>query len=142
MPETVQDALLEAIGERLAALRAGPPLDEGTDFGPLAHSRHRDLVAARQDALGGRIISTTKVPDEGNFLAPALVVGVDPGDATEEIFGPVATVHPYRTLDEAVALANGTAYGLEGYVAYTDEDAALAVARRIRAGRSRSTAPA
>ncbi|MFA1547882.1 aldehyde dehydrogenase [Actinomadura chokoriensis] len=134
VPETVQDALLDAIGERLAALRAGPPLDEDTDFGPLVHSRHRDLVAAQRDALGGRLVSTTKVPDEGNYLAPALVAGVDPGDATEEIFGPVATVHPYRTLDEAVALANGTAYGLEGYVTGADEDAALAVARRIRAG--------
>ncbi|MFB4302496.1 aldehyde dehydrogenase family protein [Actinomadura sp. NTSP31] len=134
VPEGRQDALLDAIGERLAALRAGPPLDEATDLGPLVHSRHRALVAARRDALGGRILSTTKVPDEGNYLAPALVTGVAPGDATEEIFGPVATVHPYRTLDEAVALANGTAYGLEGYVTGTDEDAALAVARRIRAG--------
>ncbi|MFA1542527.1 aldehyde dehydrogenase family protein [Actinomadura monticuli] len=134
VPAALQDALLDAIGERLAALRAGPPLDEDTDFGPLVHSRHRDLVAAQRDALGGRLVSTTTVPDHGNYLAPALVTGVDPGDATEEIFGPVATVHPYRTLDEAVALANGTAYGLEGYVAGTDEDAALAVARRVRAG--------
>ncbi|WP_329092365.1 aldehyde dehydrogenase family protein [Actinomadura citrea] len=134
VPGNLQEALLEAIGERLAALHAGPPLDEGTDLGPLVHSRHRALVAARRDALGGRVVSATKVPDEGNYLAPALVAGVDPGDATAEIFGPVATVHPYRTLDEAVALANGTAYGLEGYVAGTDEDAALAVARRIRAG--------
>lgn len=134
VPESARDALLDAIGDRLAALRAGPPLDPATDFGPLVHSRHRDLVAARRDALGGRVLSTTKVPDEGNYLAPALVSGVDPGDAAEEIFGPVATVHTYRGLDEAVALANGTAYGLEGYVAGTDEDAALAVARRVRAG--------
>ncbi|GAA0595557.1 aldehyde dehydrogenase family protein [Actinomadura livida] len=134
VPEPLRDALLEAAGERLAALRAGPPLDEDTDLGPLVHSRHRYLVAARRDALGGRVLSTTKVPDEGSYLAPALVTDVDPGDATEEIFGPVATVHTYRTLDEAVALANGTAYGLEGYVAGTDEEAALAVARRVRAG--------
>ncbi|SEG54784.1 phenylacetaldehyde dehydrogenase [Thermomonospora echinospora] len=134
VPAGAQDALLEAIGERLAALRAGPPLEEDTDLGPLVHSRHRDLVAARRDALGGRLVSTTKVPDQGNYLAPALVVGVAPADATEEIFGPVATVHPYRTTEEAVALANGTSYGLEGYVVGADEDAALAVARRIRAG--------
>lgn len=134
VPEDAHDALLGAIGERLAALRAGPPLDEGTDLGPLVHSRHRDRVAAQRDALGGRVLSTTKVPDRGNYLAPALVTGVDPGRAAEEIFGPVATVHPYRTVDEAVALANGTAYGLEGYVAGADEAAALAVARRVRAG--------
>ncbi|NKZ07597.1 aldehyde dehydrogenase family protein [Actinomadura latina] len=134
VPEALQDALLDAIGERLAALRAGPPLDEDTDLGPLVHSRHRALVTAQRDALGGRLLSPTKVPDRGNYLAPALVTGVDPAAATEEIFGPVATVHPYRTLDEAVALANGTAYGLEGYVAGTGEDAALAVAWRVRAG--------
>ncbi|MFC5751309.1 aldehyde dehydrogenase family protein [Actinomadura rugatobispora] len=134
VPAGALDPLLEAIGERLAALRAGPPLDPETDLGPLVHSRHRDRVTARRDALGGRVRSATTVPDRGNYLAPALVTGVDPVDATEEIFGPVATVHPYRTLDEAVALANGTAYGLEGYVTGTDEDAALAVARRIRAG--------
>ncbi|MFG2246497.1 aldehyde dehydrogenase family protein [Spirillospora sp. NPDC048823] len=134
VPAESQDAILEEIAGRLSALRAGPPLDEDTDLGPLVHSRHRALVRGRRDALGGRVIATTEVPAEGNYLAPALVTGVDPGDATEEIFGPVATVHPYRTLDEAVALANGTAYGLEGYVAGADEDAALAVARRIRAG--------
>lgn len=134
VPEAAQGALLDAIGARLAALRAGPPLDEDTDLGPLVHSRHRDRIAARRDALGGRVLSATKVPDRGNYLAPALVTGVDPRDAAEEIFGPVATVHPYRTPDEAVALANGTAYGLEGYVVGSDEGAALAVARRVRAG--------
>ncbi|GGV18403.1 aldehyde dehydrogenase [Actinomadura cremea] len=134
VPAAARGAVLDAVGERLAALRAGPPLDEGTDLGPLVHSRHRALVAARRDALGGRLLSTTKVPDRGNYLAPALVAGADPEAAAEEIFGPVATVHPYRTLDEAVALANGTAYGLEGYVAGADEDAAVAVARRVRAG--------
>ncbi|OLT33474.1 hypothetical protein BJF79_34690 [Actinomadura sp. CNU-125] len=134
VPADARDALLDAIGARLAALRAGPPLDDDTDFGPLVHSRHRALVAAHRDALGGRRLSTTEVPDQGNYLAPALVSGADPAAAAEEIFGPVATVHPYRTVDEAVALANGTEYGLEGYVTGTDEEAALAVAWRVRAG--------
>ncbi|WP_207943169.1 aldehyde dehydrogenase [Actinomadura sp. KC345] len=133
LPADIQDAVLDEAAGRLEALRAGPPLDD-SGLGPLVHSRHRALVEGRRDALGGRVIAPTKVPAEGNYLAPALVTGVDPARVTEEIFGPVATVHPYRTLDEAVDLANGTGYGLEGHVAGTDEDAALAVAGRIRAG--------
>ena len=50
------------------------------------------------------------------------------------IFGPVATVHTYDTEAEALALANGTPYGLEGYVVGTDTERALAFARRVRAG--------
>ena len=50
------------------------------------------------------------------------------------MFGPVATVHTYETVDEAVALANDTPFGLEGYVVGTDAEAALAVARQVRAG--------
>ncbi|MFC9971094.1 aldehyde dehydrogenase family protein [Spirillospora sp. NPDC127200] len=134
VPAGLHDEVLAAVEARLGALRAGPPLDEDTDLGPLVHSRHRALVAGRRDALGGRVTTATKVPDEGNYLAPALVSGVAPDRAVEEIFGPVATVHPYTSLDEAVGLANGTGYGLEGYVVGDDEDAALATAWRIRAG--------
>jgi acyl-CoA reductase-like NAD-dependent aldehyde dehydrogenase len=70
----------------------------------------------------------------GNFLAPTLITGVSPDVAQHEIFGPVATVHTFKTDDEAVQIANGTPYGLEGYVFCSDEDRGLAVARRVRAG--------
>jgi phenylacetaldehyde dehydrogenase len=134
LPAARSAEILAAISERLAALRVGPPLDPGTDFGPLIHSRHRAIVTAARDALGGQILSPTAVPGSGNYLAPALVSGADPALTTSEIFGPVAAVHTYSTLDEAVALANGTPYGLEGYVLGGDEEAALGVARRIRCG--------
>jgi acyl-CoA reductase-like NAD-dependent aldehyde dehydrogenase len=134
VPEALETELLAAIGDRLASLQAGPPLADSTDLGPLIHSAHRAAIAHRRDALGGSLHSATKVPDEGNYLAPTLVTGVPADRATEEIFGPVATVHTYGSFDEAVALANGTAYGLEAYVHGTDEEAALTVARRLRAG--------
>jgi phenylacetaldehyde dehydrogenase len=67
-------------------------------------------------------------------LAPTLVDGVDPGLTTTEIFGPVGTVHGYRDLDGARALANGTDYGLEAYVFGADEDAAMGFARGVVAG--------
>ncbi|MET7425138.1 aldehyde dehydrogenase [Dactylosporangium sp. NPDC005555] len=133
-PHDMVPALLAAIGERLSALRAGDPADPATELGPLIHSGHRALVAARMLDLGGKAHTFTDVPGGGNFFAPALVTGAAEEPARHEIFGPVATVHGYGTVDEAVALANDTAYGLEGYVFGTDEDAALGVARRIRAG--------
>ncbi|MBB5873354.1 phenylacetaldehyde dehydrogenase [Allocatelliglobosispora scoriae] len=137
VPADRADEIVGAVLARLAGLTAGDPLDQATDFGPLIHSGHRERVAAAVDELverGGTVHRSLGVPVAGNFLSPTLVTGVDPADTEAEIFGPVAAVHTYADLDEAVALANGTDYGLEAYVVGADEDAALAVARRIRAG--------
>ncbi|MFI6605642.1 aldehyde dehydrogenase family protein [Streptomyces sp. NPDC050507] len=137
VPAARQAELVEAIGEVLASLRTGDPLDRDTGYGPLAHSRHRDSVrtsVAALTRLGAKEHTFTPVPERGNWLAPALLTGAPEEQARGEIFGPVATVHPYDTLDEAVALANSTGYGLEAYVTGQDEEAALAVAARIRAG--------
>jgi phenylacetaldehyde dehydrogenase len=62
------------------------------------------------------------------------VTDVPPEASLHEVFGPVATVHPVADVEEAVAVANGTPYGLEAYVVGSDTEAALAVGRRIRAG--------
>jgi phenylacetaldehyde dehydrogenase len=102
-------------------------------MGPMVHSGHLAHLRERIDALGGKAHSSTPLPAlGGHFLAPTLVTGAE--SSPHEVFGPVATVHPYDSVDEAVALANGTAYGLEGYVVGTDTSEAMAVARRIRAG--------
>ncbi|MFI6866049.1 aldehyde dehydrogenase family protein [Nocardia sp. NPDC050406] len=120
--------LLEAIGERLDALRFGPPLDPGTEFGPLVHSRHARTV---RDALAGREFrSYGKTPDVGNYVAPTLLGE----DLADEVFGPVAGTVTYDSVEEAVRLANAVPYGLEGYVCGTDEQLALTVAQQIRAG--------
>ena len=131
VPRDRQDELMAAVGERLRALRAGPPLAEETDFGPLIHSAHLRRVRDAIAGAGGRAVPYGTMPEEGNFLAPTLITGADPAG---EIFGPVAAVLGYDTVDEAVALANATPYGLEGYVVGADEERALAVARRVRAG--------
>ncbi|MBB2914344.1 phenylacetaldehyde dehydrogenase [Streptosporangium becharense] len=123
--------LVAAVGERLTALRAGDPLCDGTDFGPLVHSAHVRRVREAVAAAGGRAVSYGVMPDSGNFLAPTLITGAD---LAEEVFGPVAAVVPYDTVEEAVTLANATPYGLEGYVMGADEERAMAVARRVRAG--------
>ncbi|MFI6999235.1 aldehyde dehydrogenase family protein [Nocardia sp. NPDC050175] len=120
--------LVEGIGKRLAALRVGAPMDPLTEFGPLLHANHLQTVLA---SFGGRTARTFGDPPAvGNYLAPTLL----DGDLTEEVFGPVAGVVTYRDLEEAVASANAVPYGLEGYVCGADEQQALGVARRIRAG--------
>ncbi|MFC9440907.1 aldehyde dehydrogenase family protein [Nocardia sp. NPDC057030] len=120
--------LIEGIGKRLAALRMGAPLDARTEFGPLLHSDHVRTVRASLEGRAARGFG--EPPATGNYLTPTLL----DGDLTEEVFGPVAGVVTYRSIDEAVALANAVPYGLEGYVCGADEQQALGVARRIRAG--------
>ncbi|MGB0102218.1 MAG: aldehyde dehydrogenase [Nocardioides sp.] len=136
LPRDSADEILALALDRLAALTAGDPLDPETDLGPIVHSAHlarlRAEIATREGA-GGTAHAGTVVPD-GHFLAPTLITGVPGEAAVEEVFGPVATVHVYDTEDEALALANGTPFGLEGYVVGADTDRAMALARRVRAG--------
>ncbi|BCY12859.1 aldehyde dehydrogenase [Actinoplanes sp. L3-i22] len=154
VPAGREQAIVDGVLDRIAGLRAGDPADPATDYGPLIHSGHRAAVEKARDGLGGTVHTaklavhtatlaghtatlaghTAELAGAGNFLAPALVTGADPARTTEEIFGPVAAVHGYRTVGEAIALANGTRYGLEGYVIGADEAAAVRVARRVRAG--------
>ncbi|MQY26132.1 aldehyde dehydrogenase family protein [Nocardia aurantia] len=128
LPRSRAPELLEAVGKRLDALRAGPPLDEATEFGPLVHSRHARAVAAAVTDRPHRTFGS--FPEIGNYVAPTLL----DGDLTDEIFGPVAGVTTYDRPEDIVALANAVPYGLEAYVCGTDTEFALAVARRIRAG--------
>jgi len=138
LPADLADEVLALALERLADLTVGDPLDPETDLGPMVHSVHRARLRAEiatRETAGGSAHSSTPLPDgSGSFLAPTLLTGVPSSAAVEEMFGPVATVHTYETEDEALALANGTPYGLEGYVVGADTDRALAFARRVRAG--------
>jgi acyl-CoA reductase-like NAD-dependent aldehyde dehydrogenase len=73
----------------------------------------------------------------GHYVRPTVLAGVSPQSriAQEEVFGPVLVVLPYADVDEAVALANATSYGLAGSVWGADDEQAFAVARRLRTGR-------
>lgn len=136
--ESLQDEFVEAVMERLKLLVMGDSVAMETEMGPMIHSRHLKKIGGQMASLlakGGTAHSTSKLPElGGNYIAPTLVTGVDSQDAQDEIFGPIGTVHPFQTDAEALALANGTLYGLEAYVFGKDEDHALALAREIRAG--------
>jgi len=120
----------------------GDPLDPGTVFGPMVTEAHRARVEryiARGVADGARLVSGGGRPehlDRGWFVQPTVFADVDPASviAREEIFGPVLSVLPYDSVDEAIALANDSDYGLAGTVWTADRDSARPVADAIDSG--------
>ena len=138
---SVHDAVLDRVVARAREIRAGDPLDESTTFGPLA-SREQ-LARVRSYFESGReeggtlaLDGSTGGPGPGCYWLPTVFTGVRPGMrvAQEEIFGPVLSTLAFDGEDEAVALANGTIYGLIATVWTRDLSRALRLARRIRAG--------
>ena len=133
---SVAGELVERVMARLASLRMGSALSPSSEMGPLAYPAHLVRVRAAIGALverGAVSHVTTRAPElRGNFLAPTLLTGVAPQAARDEIFGPVATVHPVVGDDEAVAVANASPFGLAAYV--FGGERARAVAGRVRAG--------
>jgi aldehyde dehydrogenase (NAD+) len=142
VPHDAVDSALEQIRSILPFLTVGDPSDENTMIGPVisAHQRERieDLVSAGIKA-GAQVIAGGKRPaglDRGYFFEPTVLRIEDNANpvAQQEVFGPVVTVQGYRDLDEAVAIANDSEYGLGGGVYTADLPAGLNVAHRIRSG--------
>lgn len=131
------DELADALLAQLAAIRIGPSLERDSAMGPLARRAHRDRVAEQVRALGGEAIAAVEVPGDGAFLAPTLVLGLPADAITEEIFGPVLTLHPVAGDADALAAADATPDGLAGYVFSADEERAFWLGRRLRAGEVR-----
>lgn len=144
----VQRSVYEEVTARLVAitesLNVGLPEDPTTLMGPLINELHTDRVvniidtATAQGAgkllCGGRRLGGDLA--DGYFISPAVFADVNPASdlAREEIFGPVASVIPFDTEAEAIALANDSRYGLAGYCFTRDIARGHAVARDLRAG--------
>ena len=135
----------EALVARTRALRLGDPLEAQTEQGALVSRQHLDKVlscleVARKE--GGRLLCGGKraeVPGrcrEGFFVQPTLLEGLGPATRTnqEEIFGPVATLQPFDSDEEALALANATAYGLAASVWTSNLTRAHRVSARLESG--------
>ena len=128
------------LAERIGAMRVGPGVDPGTQLGPVidatALERIAGLVTDAQ-AAGARVLTGGAVLDRpGWFYEPTVLADV-PTDArvmTEEIFGPVAPISTFATEDDAVALANGTPFGLISYVFTENLARALRMSERIETG--------
>lgn len=135
----------------VAQIRMGDPLDEGTVLGPIANqaqfNRVQEMIEAGL-ADGARLIcgglGRLEGLSQGFYARPTVFSGVtaDMRIAQEEIFGPVLSIMAYDDVDEAVAMANDTVYGLGGHVQSRDLEQARAVARRIRTGQVHINHPA
>jgi succinate-semialdehyde dehydrogenase/glutarate-semialdehyde dehydrogenase len=120
----------------------GLGLEQGVTQGPLVNRAAVEKVSQHvQDALnkGGKLLSGGKVPDQlsnGFFYEPTLITGGNKRMlvATDETFGPLAVLFPFRTDEEAVELANGTEFGLAGYFYTKDNSRLLRIAQALQVG--------
>lgn len=140
VPRSQYDEYAAAAAEFIDGLVVGDPWDDSTDLGPLIRGEHRDRVEGyveRAVAAGAVIEAGGGRPaiEHGYFTNPALVGGVsnDAEICQEELFGPVGVLLPYDSVEEALAIANGTRFGLNANV-WGPTDEAMRFARRLKAG--------
>jgi len=138
--ESVAGDFASRLAARMGSLLVGRGTDDGVQVGPLITSGARDGVAALVDEAAGSGASVltggSTVDGPGWFYAPTVLTDV-PADARllrEEIFGPVAPVTTFSTDDEALAMANGTEYGLVAYMYTQNLNRALRVAEALETG--------
>jgi len=131
------DGFVQRFVPLVEALRVGDPADEDTDVGPVIDQDSRRRIAewiGEARAAGARVL--TGGDTEGDLLRPTVIADAAPElkVSCEEVFGPVCTVNAYDSLDEAIALANGTRYGLQAGIFTARIDSALRAARELEFG--------
>jgi acyl-CoA reductase-like NAD-dependent aldehyde dehydrogenase len=135
----VYEAVVGALRGAVAHVPVGDPFTEGTVVGPMAGPRHLAKVRSflAQAASAPVVVVSGPQPDgSGYFVPPTMITDVtqDSPFVQEEIFGPVVTVQPFDTEKEAIALANGTRYGLAAGLQTRDLTRAHRVAAALHAG--------
>ena len=136
----IADAFTRRFAERMQALKIGPGLEAGVDLGPLINKAAQDDMAALvADARGhgGRVLTGgEKLNRKGFYFQPTVIA--DAGDGArmlaDEIFGPIAPIQRFDDLDDAVARANASDYGLIAYVFTQDLKKGLGLSERLDAG--------
>jgi acyl-CoA reductase-like NAD-dependent aldehyde dehydrogenase len=138
---SVYEEVVAGLAGRAAAVAVGDPLDPTTVVGPVISDAQRShierLVATATDEGASVVVGGTR-PDlpRGYYVTPTLVRDVEPHMtlAQNEAFGPVVCVIPFETDDEAIAITNGTDFGLNNYVFSADTGRAYRMAGRLRSG--------
>ncbi|MGY4879198.1 aldehyde dehydrogenase family protein [Vreelandella aquamarina] len=146
LQQDLEDAFCQRLASAASSIEVGLPGDDNTRMGPLQNApqyqRVRQLIDAAL-ANGAELLTGGSAPDglpddaaQGNFLAPTILTKVRPdmAIAQEEVFGPVLVVMTFTDEQEAIELANGTAFGLAAAVWSQDTGKALRVAHQLRAG--------
>ena len=135
--ERVYGDLVDSLGPRVSGLRTGNPLDEGVSVGPMV--RESDAVRVQQwireaASNGGRLV--TGGGREGAVVEPAIVADVraDMRISCDELFGPAVGLTPFESVDDAIASANDTNYGLSAAIFTESLDNAMRFAREVESG--------
>jgi acyl-CoA reductase-like NAD-dependent aldehyde dehydrogenase len=135
---SIHDEFVAALVEEVASLVVGPPSEESTDVSALISTGDTERVEAwiAEAVDAGATVATGGKVGDGGVLLPTVLTGVtaDMKVCAQEVFGPVVAVAAYDTLDEAIALANDTRYGLQAGIFTAHIDSALAAARRLDFG--------
>lgn len=139
---SIRDEFAEKAAARVSRLRVGPGIDLETQVGPMINARQRDRVEALVSGAAARGVSVLAgggrpaAFPRGYFFEPTVLAGVTPELPVyhEEIFGPVLPVIDYEDLDQVIALANATPYGLAAYVWTNDLRAATRAAEGLEFG--------
>ncbi|AON53740.1 aldehyde dehydrogenase family protein [Herbaspirillum seropedicae] len=141
--KSIAEEFTERFTQLAASIKIGDPLDPTTELGPLTSLQHRDRVLSYVDVArseGGRVLLGGKVPADpalakGCYVEPT-VVQAKPTDRVnqEEVFGPFVAMTTFETDEEALAIANGTEYGLGGGLWTKDLNRAHKMAREMKSG--------
>ena len=142
VPDNRHDEIVEALAAAVGALPYGDPTDPNMVLGPLVSGRQHEKVGGYLEAgkAAGAVAVTGGSLDgsfgKGFYVQPTVFAGVtnDMTIAREEIFGPVLSCIRYSTVEEAIAIANDSDYGLSGSVWTTDIDRAAEIAGQVRTG--------
>ncbi|MCB0928675.1 MAG: aldehyde dehydrogenase family protein [Mycolicibacterium insubricum] len=142
LPRSRYDEGIEILKAAMEATPVGDPWNPAILQGPqISEAQRQKVLGLIRGGIddGARLVTGGGIPEDlpvGYYTQPTLLADVDPNSqvAQEEIFGPVLTVIPYDSDDEAVAIANNSIYGLSGEVSSADNDRAFALARRLRTG--------
>jgi len=138
--ESVADQFAKRFAEAMAEVRLGPGCEDGVQLGPLINNSARAKVSKLvEDALddGAQLLIGGRAPERpGYFYEPTVLTGVASHSriVQEEIFGPVAPIVSFTSIDEVVALANATDYGLVSFVHSGDLATSLSIAERLESG--------
>jgi acyl-CoA reductase-like NAD-dependent aldehyde dehydrogenase len=144
LPESLAEEFIQRMIEKTRKMKVGDPMKQETDLGPLISRKQQEAVLGyinQGKTSGARLVYGGGVPTSpecasGFFVEPTIFDHVDNKStiAQEEIFGPVLSVIRYKTVEEAVRMANDSVYGLGGGVWSKDAEKAMNVARQLRTG--------
>jgi acyl-CoA reductase-like NAD-dependent aldehyde dehydrogenase len=133
--ESAYDDFLARFLPKVEALKVGDPADEETDVGPVINADAKQRILDWIGRSGGEILTGGDTTDDG-LIRPTVIAKprADAEVSCDEVFGPVCTIQPYALLDEAIAAANSTRYGLQAGIFTASLDDALRAAQKLDFG--------